>query len=48
LLANSASSKTQPVESAGDASEVEAEDEAETLDDEQRPDGEKDTVQELT
>jgi hypothetical protein len=47
LLANSASSKTEPVKSAGDSSEVEAEDEAETPDDEPRPDGEKDSVQEL-
>ncbi|CAB4706104.1 MAG: hypothetical protein F2942_09080 [Actinobacteria bacterium] len=47
LLANSASSKTELVESAGDAAEVEGEEEAETTDDEQRPDGEKDSVQEL-
>ena len=46
LLANSASSKTELVESAGGASEVEGEEEAETPDDEQRPDGEKDSVQE--
>jgi hypothetical protein len=47
LLANSASSKNELVESAGDAAEVEGEEEAETPDDEQRPDGEKDSVQEL-
>ena len=46
LLANSASSKTEPVESAGDTPEVEGEEEAQTPDDEQLPDGEKDSVQE--
>ncbi len=48
LLANSASSKNETVDSAGDSLEVEGEEETDSPGDEQRPSGEKDSVQELT
>jgi hypothetical protein len=47
LLANSASSKNESGDSPGDSPEVEDEDATDGPDDEQRPDGEKDSVQEL-